>query len=64
MKYKRILMLSADTPEQLRPTDVDRVMLVAYEQYCFQGFKDYLLSHRLQERNRELVNAFKKEDCE
>ncbi|MDG4850742.1 hypothetical protein [Peribacillus frigoritolerans] len=61
MNYKMILMLSADSPEQLRPTDVDRDMLV-YEQYRFQGFKDYLLSHRLQERTLELVNAFKIED--
>ena len=49
-----ILMLSADTPEQSRSTDVDKVMLATYEQYCFQGSKDYILSHRLQERSREI----------
>lgn len=54
MNYKMILMLSADTPEQSRSTDVDKVMLATYEQYCFQGSKDYILSHRLQERSREI----------
>ncbi|OIK11951.1 hypothetical protein [Bacillus sp. MUM 13] len=56
MKSK--LLLSADTPEQLRPIDVDRVMMAACEQGCFKDFKDWLISHRLQERTWQLVKEF------
>lgn len=61
---EHILWLAADSPEQLRATDVPRVMVEAYEQKCFEAFKEWLLSSNLSERTREEVESFTLADCQ
>lgn len=55
-QMKRILWLSADTPEQLRACDVDRVVTEAYEQGRFYEFKKWLTHQHLKEDSRKLLN--------
>lgn len=58
MKMEPILLISADTPEELRHCDVDRVMEEAYKQGCFSDFRSWLLSRSLQARTKEKVENF------
>jgi len=51
-RYQSCLMLSADSPEELRPQDVDRVMTHAHEHGFLQGFEKWLNSQLLSERTR------------
>jgi len=61
--FKSILLVSADSPDRLRPTDVDRVMDEAYQQGKFHEFKAWLLDQQLMGRTRELVESFMESDC-
>lgn len=60
-KYQSILKLSADSPEKLRACDVDRVMDAAHDMNCLDGFKEYLLSQRLQTTTLLNVKSYEPE---
>jgi hypothetical protein len=51
-------MLSANEPDELRPSDVFRVMEAAKGQCCLYGFRSWLLKQSLEERTRELVKNY------
>jgi len=55
-KFRSALMVSADTPESLRASDVYRVLYEAEEMDVFHEFKTWLLSQNLQSRTREVLN--------
>ncbi len=59
--FKNIVLLSANSPEELRPCDVDRVMYVAYNSFMKVSFRRWLLFFDLQERTRALVDAWEAE---
>ena len=61
-QYKSILYLSANEPEELRPSDIDRVMDAAKDQNCQVGFRGWLLKQALKKRTRELVEDYFEED--
>ena len=56
--FKNLLMVAADSPEQLRSTDVGRVLLEAKECNCFDEFKEWLLSKSLKDGTRYLVEFY------
>lgn len=58
MPFRSILALSADEPDLLRPCDVERVLGVAHDQGCLDGFRGWLLSQELQERTRGNVKIY------
>lgn len=58
-QFQSILKLSADTPAQLRPCDVDRVLEAAEDQHCLDKFKTWLLAQKgLQERTIKNIKDF------
>jgi hypothetical protein len=59
VKYWDILGLSADMPESLRPTDVDRVMKSSNDFGCAEGFREFLLESVLMNSTRKLVEEWK-----
>jgi hypothetical protein len=56
--FNNLLMVAADSPEQLRPTDVGRVLLEAKECKCFDEFKEWLLSKELRSGTRYLLEFY------
>lgn len=58
MQFRSILMLSADSSEQLRACDVDRVMDAAQDQKCLEEFRQWILTQELQDRTRAAITAF------
>ena len=56
--FKAIMLLSADTPNLLRPVDVDRVMEAALDMGILDGFRAWLLESELQEATRKNVKMF------
>ncbi len=54
-KFRSALLLSADTPEELRAGDVFRVMDAAKEFGVRDEFKAWLLAHDLISRTREVI---------
>ena len=56
-KFRSALMLSADTPEELRACDVGRVMAAAEEFGVRDEFRTWLLTHDLISRTREVILA-------
>lgn len=62
--FNNLLMVAADTPAKLRPTDVGRVLLEAHECKCFDEFKEWLLSQELKDRTRDKVLLMIEDDFE
>jgi hypothetical protein len=57
-----ILAISANSREELRPSDVDRVMTLACEIGVAESFRSWLLeSARFQYETREEIEAWKPE---
>ena len=56
-EFRSCLMLVADSPEELRPVDVDRVLDAAEDMCLLTEFAGWLLDHDLLPRTRELVSA-------
>ena len=56
--YRQTLALAADSPEQLRPCDVDRVMDDAQDRGYAEGFRSWLLSHNLMLRTTMLLEEY------
>lgn len=54
--FRSILLLSADSPEQLRPCDVDRVMEAALDKGIDLQFKVWLLTFRDSMNERTIQN--------
>lgn len=59
-----ILLLSADTPEQLRPVDVERVLDEAFQEDYFEEFQRWLLQQNLKDSTRQKVESFSIHDFE
>jgi hypothetical protein len=53
--FESILKLSADTPDELRSIDIDRVIDAAEDQNIKVPFVQWLLNQDLQDRTRELL---------
>lgn len=53
LSYVMYLMVSADSPDQLRACDVDRVMNEAEQHAETNGFRTWLLAHNLRQDTRE-----------
>ncbi|MEX3713349.1 hypothetical protein ABFV99_13175 [Cytobacillus horneckiae] len=64
MDYKKILMLATYTTESLRPVDVERILILAYKEDCYIGFREYLLNSPLRGRTRSLILYYTKEQFE
>lgn len=60
-KFESILMLSADSPGQLRRSDVFRVLDAARDKGCLDGFCEWLLSHDLSEAVRGQIVKVRQE---
>jgi hypothetical protein len=56
--YRQTLALSADSPEQLRPCDVDRVMDDAAQRGFADGFRAWLLAQPLMPRTAMLLDQY------
>jgi len=56
--YRKILLLSANEPEELRPSDVYRVMEAARDHSCLYGFWRWLLKQKLREDTREVIKNY------
>lgn len=61
-KMLPILLIAADSPEKLRPIDVDRVMMEALEQGMFAEFKQWILNHQLKLTTRKAIKQLTVED--
>lgn len=58
-QFVSILKLSADTPAQLRPSDVDRVMDAANDAHKLKEFTAWLLKQKgLQERTIKNIKEY------
>jgi len=57
-RFRSCLLLSADSPEDLRPCDVDRVMDAAADLGCLEELRKWLLDQELRQRTRQLVEEY------
>lgn len=60
-KYRSILMLSTDSPEQLRPIDVYRVLNEAKNKDCLTEFVKWLEARPISDRVRAKIQSVLKE---
>lgn len=57
---QHILQIAADSPEQLRPVDVDRVMEHAKDMGLLAEFRAWLLDQTLNDRTRATIQKWSK----
>ena len=59
-RFRGTLLLAADTPQQLRASDVDRVMTDAGQYY--NDFRMWLLDFPLQPRTKQVLYDWKPQE--
>lgn len=56
--FRSILLLAADCSDELRASEVERLMADALDQGCFDEFRQWLLSQPLMEWTRQAILSY------